>query len=140
MDFIDAVIIAIIEGITEFLPISSTGHMVITQWLLGLDATDPFLKAFTVNIQFGAILSVVVLYWRRFLQSFSFYFILHTAFIPTAIFGYLLNDTIDRLLESVHIVAVALLIGGIVLLFVDKWFKQEQEVSITYGKIGRAHV
>jgi undecaprenyl-diphosphatase len=134
VDFIDAVIIAIIEGITEFLPISSTGHMVITQWLLGLDATDPFLKAFTVNIQFGAILSVVVLYWRRFLQSIWFYVMLLVAFIPTAFFGYLLNDAIDNLLESVHVVAVALLIGGIILLFVDKWFTQEKEVEITYGK------
>jgi len=76
----------------------------------------------------------VVLYWRRFLQSIGFYITLIVAFIPTAIFGYLLNDTIDELLESVHVVAIALLLGGVILLFVDKWFKHESEVEMTYGK------
>ena len=121
MTWLDAFIIAVVEGITEFLPISSTGHMIITQKLLGLPGSE-FLKAFIVNIQFGAILSVVVLYWKRFLQSVDFYLKLFIAFIPAAVIGLLLGDYIDMMLENVTVVAIALLVGGIILLFVDKWF------------------
>lgn len=139
MTIFEAVVIAIVEGITEFLPISSTGHMIITEKLLGMDI-DGFTKAFTVNIQFGAILSVVVLYWRRFLQSWTFYQKLFIAFLPAAFIGFLAGDLIDRLLESVMTVAVMLLLGGILLLFVDKWFNKEskdQEISYpTAFKIG----
>jgi len=132
MTWLQAIIIAIVEGITEFLPISSTGHMIITQKLLGMDINE-FVKAFTVNIQFGAILSVVVLYWKRFIQSFNFYFKLLVAFIPAAIIGSLAGDFIDSLLENVVVVAVMLVIGGIVLLFVDKWFnKPFNDDKITY--------
>lgn len=132
MSIIEAIIIAIVEGITEFLPISSTGHMIITQELLGM-TIDDFVKAFTVNIQFGAILSVIVLYWKRFFQSFDFYFKLFVAFIPSAIFGFLLMDQIDQMLGSVLIVGIMLLVGGIVLLFVDKWFnKPVSQKEITY--------
>lgn len=123
MSFIEAVIIAIVEGITEFLPVSSTGHMIITQSLLGLKPDD-FTKLFVVNIQFGAILSVLVLYWKRFFQSLSFYYKLFVAVIPAAIIGLLLNDYINLLLEKVWVVAVSLLLGGIVLVFIDKWFKK----------------
>ncbi|OGS36301.1 MAG: UDP-diphosphatase [Elusimicrobia bacterium RIFOXYB2_FULL_49_7] len=122
MTWLDAFIIAVVEGITEFLPISSTGHMIITQKLLGLPGSE-FLKAFIVNIQFGAILSVVVLYWKRFLQSVDFYLKLFIAFIPAAVIGLLLGDYIDMMLENVTVVAIALLVGGIILLFVDKWFE-----------------
>jgi undecaprenyl-diphosphatase len=121
MTYLQAVIIAIVEGITEFLPISSTGHMIITERLLGMDINE-FTKAFTVNIQFGAILSVIVLYWKRFFQSLDFYFKLFVAFIPAAILGFLFSDQIDALLESVFVVALMLLLGGILFLFVDKWF------------------
>jgi undecaprenyl-diphosphatase len=121
MTIFEAVIIAIVEGLTEFLPVSSTGHMIITQELLGM-TIDDFVKAFTVNIQFGAILSVIVLYWKRFFQSFDFYFKLMVAFIPAAIIGFLAMDLIDSMLGSVLIVAIMLVLGGIVLLFVDKWF------------------
>lgn len=132
MSIIEAIIIAIVEGITEFLPISSTGHMIITQELLGM-TIDDFVKAFTVNIQFGAILSVIVLYWKRFFQSFDFYFKLFVAFIPSAIFGFLLMDQIDQMLGSVLIVGIMLLVGGIILLFVDKWFnKPVSQKEITY--------
>jgi undecaprenyl-diphosphatase len=132
MSWLQAVIIAIVEGITEFLPISSTGHMIITQKLLGMDINE-FVKAFTVNIQFGAILSVVVLYWKRFVQSFDFYLKLLVAFIPAAIIGFLAGDIIDSLLENVVVVAVMLVVGGIVLLFVDKWFnKPVNDDKITY--------
>jgi undecaprenyl-diphosphatase len=124
MSWLHAVILAIIEGLTEFLPVSSTGHMIIASSLMGIN-TSEFTKMFTVNIQFGAILSVVVLYWRRFFQSFDFYKKLLLAFVPAAVIGFLLNDVIDAMLESVFIVAITLVAGGIVLLFVDKWFKND---------------
>lgn len=133
MNIIQAIIIAIIEGITEFLPISSTGHMIIAQKLLGVP-DDPFVKAYIVNIQFGAILSVVLLYWKRFFQSLDFYFKLFVAFIPAAVFGLLFNDAIESLLESVQVVAITLLIGGIILLFIDKWLHPKNEVIITFPK------
>lgn len=123
MTTFQAIIIAIVEGITEFLPVSSTGHMIITQELLGMEITD-FVKAFTVNIQFGAILSVIVLYWRRFFQTLDFYFKLFVAFIPAAVIGFALSDIIDSMLESVLVVAVMLVLGGVVLIFVDNWFKR----------------
>jgi undecaprenyl-diphosphatase len=131
MSPLDAVIIAIVEGITEFLPISSTGHMIITEGILGLKNTD-FTKTFIVNIQFGAILSVVVLYWRKFFQSLDFYIKLFIAFLPAAVIGFLLHDYIDALLESVVVVAVTMLAGGIVLIFVDRWFSNpSQDQTIT---------
>jgi undecaprenyl-diphosphatase len=126
MSFLQALIIAIVEGITEFLPVSSTGHMIITQKMLGI-ADDDFVRAFIVNIQFGAILSVVVLYWKRFVQSLNFYVTLFIAFIPAAVIGFLLGDFIDSLLENVTVVAVSLVVGGIVLVFVDKWFTKFDE-------------
>jgi undecaprenyl-diphosphatase len=128
-----AIIIAIVEGITEFLPISSTGHMIITQQLLGI-GDDAFVKAFIVNIQFGAILSVVVLYWKRFFQSLDFYFKLIFAFIPSAVLGLLLNDLIDELLESPTTVAVSLLLGGVVLVFIDKLLNPKNEILLTFPK------
>jgi undecaprenyl-diphosphatase len=126
MDVIKAIILAIIEGITEFLPISSTGHMIIGSSLMGI-ASDPFTKMFTVAIQFGAILSVLVLYWRRFFQSLQFYFKLFIAFLPAAIIGFLLNDYIDQLLERVDVVAYMLIAGGIFFLFMDNLFKKNEE-------------
>jgi len=139
MTYAQAVIIAIVEGITEFLPISSTGHMIITETILGM-SIDDFTKAFTVNIQFGAILSVIVLYWRRFLQSWTFYQKLFVAFLPAALIGFLAGDFIDGLLGSVLVVAVTMLLGGILLLFVDKWFnkpKEDQEIPYSTAlKIG----
>lgn len=132
MTYIEAIIIAIVEGITEFLPISSTGHMVITQGLLGLESTD-FIKAFTVNIQFGAILSVLVLYWKRFLQSMDFYYKLFVAFLPAAVIGFVFGDFIDSMLENVVVVAVSLLVGGVFLLFVDNIFnKPKEEKQVDY--------
>lgn len=135
MTWFDVVILAIVEGLTEFLPVSSTGHMIITQSLLGIENSE-FIKAFIVNIQFGTILSVVVLYWRNFFKNINFYFKLFVAFIPAAIIGFLLGDFIDQLLENVVVVAVSLLVGGIILLFVDKWFNKpdEQKQDITYPK------
>jgi undecaprenyl-diphosphatase len=123
MSYLQALIIAVVEGLTEFLPVSSTGHMMIATALLGIEPTQ-FVKLFTIAIQLGAILSVVVLYFKRFFKSLNFYFKLAVAFIPSAIAGVLLGDWIDEQLENVYGVAVALLIGGIVLLFVDRWFSR----------------
>jgi len=128
MNIVQTIILAIVEGITEFLPISSTGHMIIASSLMGI-ASDEFVKMFTVAIQFGAILSVIVLYWKNFFQSWDFYFKLFVAFLPAAFFGKLLNDQIDALLENATVVALMLLLGGIVLLFVDNWFKKEGDDS-----------
>ena len=125
MSILEAVIIAIVEGLTEFLPISSTGHMIITSSLLGIGEND-FTKVFEVAIQLGAILAVVVLYWKKFFDfsRWQFYAKLLIGVIPALLFGFLFGDAIDAMLESPVTVAVSLLLGGIVLLFVDKWFNQ----------------
>lgn len=144
MSTLETIIIAIIEGLTEFLPVSSTGHMIITQNLLGIESTE-FVKAFTFIIQFGAILSVVVLYWKRFFQlnrtpapegasplkrflhKYDFYWKLFVAFIPAAVLGLLFSDMIDAMLESVTVVAVTLILGGIFMLFCDRIFNKGSE-------------
>src|SRR5690606_18443822 len=126
MNLFQAIILAIIEGLTEFLPVSSTGHMIIGSSIMGIQE-DEFVKLFTVAIQFGAILSVLVLYFKRFLKSAGFYFKLFVAFIPAAIFGLLFSDKIDQMLESPMVVAVSLVIGGVVLLFIDQVFKDGQQ-------------
>jgi undecaprenyl-diphosphatase len=134
MNTFHAIIIAIVEGITEFLPVSSTGHMIITQKLLGIDP-DSFVKLFTVNIQFGAILSVIILYWKRFFQTYDFYLKLFVAFLPAAVLGFLLSGYIDKMLESVLVVAIALVIGGVFLLFIDSWFnKPDENQKISFPK------
>ncbi|WP_443946037.1 undecaprenyl-diphosphate phosphatase [Pedobacter sp. AW1-32] len=141
MNYIESIILAIIEGLTEFLPVSSTGHMIIASSFMGI-AADPFVKLFTIAIQLGAILSVVVLYFKRFFKSFNFYLKLLVAFIPAAVFGLLLSDKIDELLESPMAVGISLLVGGVILLFVDKWFNKptindEENVNyLTALKIG----
>ncbi|HRU63495.1 MAG TPA: undecaprenyl-diphosphate phosphatase [Paludibacteraceae bacterium] len=161
MSFFQAILIAIVEGLTEFLPVSSTGHMIIIQSLLGIESTD-FVKVFTVNIQFGAILSVIVLYWKRFfklnplpaldktfieskkdfakwkvyfqrfLYKYDFYWKLLIGFLPTGIIGFLASDYIDTLLGEVWVVALMLLLGGILMIFIDQWLKypsSNQEIS-----------
>lgn len=141
MSFLQALILAIIEGLTEFLPVSSTGHMIIGSSIMGIE-TDPFVKLFTICIQLGAILSVIVLYFKRFFKSINFYIKLLVAFIPAAVFGILLSDKIDTMLESPLTVGVSLVIGGVILLFVDKWFSkptihEEEEINyLTALKIG----
>jgi undecaprenyl-diphosphatase len=141
MSILDAIILAIIEGLTEFLPVSSTGHMIIASSFMGI-ASDPFTKLFTIVIQLGAILSVLVLYFKRFFKSIDFYYKLVVAFIPAAIFGVLLSDKIDAMLESPLTVAISLVVGGIILLFVDKWFangdlENDEDISyLTALKIG----
>ncbi len=147
MNWIETVIIAIVEGLTEFLPVSSTGHMIITQNLLGVPQGDPFVHAFTFIIQFGAILSVVCLYWKRFFQldyspapegsnawqkfihKFKFYWLLFIGVIPAVVIGLLAKKSglLDWLLDSVLVVAIMLVLGGIFMLFCDKWFNKGKE-------------
>jgi undecaprenyl-diphosphatase len=135
MNTLQAIILAIIEGITEFLPVSSTGHMIIASSFFGI-AHEDFTKLFTIVIQLGAILSVVVLYFKRFFQTLDFYFKLLVAFIPAVVLGLLLSDFIDGLLENPVTVAISLLIGGLILLKVDEWFNNpnatETSQEITY--------
>lgn len=122
MTYFEAILLAIVEGLTEFLPISSTGHLILANSFLGINPESHFAKLYIINIQFGAILSVLFLYWKRFFQAINFYYKLFVAFIPAAVFGFLLNDYIDSLLESVTTVAVSLVLGGIVLVFTDEIF------------------
>lgn len=131
MGYIEAVILAIIEGLTEFLPVSSTGHLIIGSSFFGI-AEEPFTKLFTIVIQLGTILSVIVLYWKRFFQSMDFYYKLFVAFLPAVVLGLLLNDFIDELLESPLVVATTLILGGFILLKVDDWFRESYEDEISY--------
>lgn len=138
MSIVEAIIIAIVEGLTEFLPISSTGHMVITSSLLGI-ADNDFTKLFEVSIQLGAILAVVILYWKKFFDfsRWQFYLKLIIGVIPALVLGFLFSDKIDRLLESPTTVAVSTLLGGIVLLFIDNVFKKptiESDNQVSYTK------
>ena len=125
MNLFEAIIVAIVEGLTEYLPISSTGHMIITSALLGIEK-DEFTKLYEVSIQLGAILAVVVLYWKMFMDftKWKFYLKLIIAVIPAIILGLLFSDQIDAMLESPLTVAITLLLGGIIFLFIDKVFQR----------------
>ena len=138
MDTLQSIIIGIVEGLTEFLPISSTGHMIITEKALQLTEND-FTKVFTVAIQLGAILAVVVLYWKKFLdfKRWQFYIKLAVAVIPALVLGFLFSKKIDALLESSTTVAISMLVGGIILIFIDKAFNNptiDKEAKIPLGK------
>lgn len=138
MTIVESIIIGIVEGITEFIPISSTGHMIITEKLLGVAEND-FTKVFTIAIQLGAILAVVVLYWQKFFDfnNWKFYFKLLIGVIPAIILGLLFSKKIDALLESSTTVAVTMLAGGILLIFVDKFFTRpriQSEKQVSYTK------
>ena len=138
MNIAEAIVLAIVEGLTEFLPVSSTGHMIITSSLLGIQK-DEFTKLFEVSIQFGAILAVVVLYGRKFFEfrHWQFYAKLIIGVIPALVLGYLFSDKIDDLLESPTTVAIAMLAGGIILMFIDNLFKKptlESDDQVSYGK------
>ena len=138
MDTLQSIIIAIVEGLTEFLPISSTGHMIITEKLLNLTEND-FSKVFTIAIQLGAILAVVVLYWKKFIdfKNWQFYAKLAAAVVPALVLGFLFSKKIDALLESSTTVAITMLAGGIILLFIDNVFKKpeiDKEEDISFPK------
>ena len=141
MTTLESIIIAVVEGLTEFLPISSTGHMIIAEKLLAIPPTE-FTKVFTVAIQLGAILAVVVLYWKKFFdfKNWQFYLKLIAGVIPALVFGFLFSKKIDLLLESALTVAISLLLGGIILLFIEKLFKDslihsEKEVGFKQATI-----
>ena len=141
MTTLESIIIAVVEGLTEFLPISSTGHMIIAEKLLAIPPTE-FTKVFTVAIQLGAILAVVVLYWKKFFdfKNWQFYLKLITGVLPALVFGFLFSKKIDLLLESALTVAISLLLGGIILLFIEKLFKDpsvhsEKEVGFKQATI-----
>ena len=127
MSLLQAVILAIVEGLTEFLPVSSTGHMVFTASSMGIEK-EAFTKLFIETIQFGAIISVVLLYWRKFFdfKKWQFYLKLVVAFLPAVVVGVLLKKHIDTMLETPIFIASVTLLGGIVLLFVDNWFKKPE--------------
>lgn len=138
MHWLQVIILSIVEGITEFLPVSSTGHMIIASSIMGISGDD-FVKLFEICVQPGAILAVVVLYWRKFfdLSRLQFYFKLIAAVIPALAIGYLLSDKIDELLESPMTVAMSFIIGGIVLLFIDRVFNRseiENDNQLSYLK------
>lgn len=138
MTIVEAIILAIVEGLTEFLPVSSTGHMIVTSSLMGIHQEE-FTKLFEVAVQFGTILSVVVLYWKKFFDftRLDFYWKLLLAVVPALGLGFLLSDQIDALLESPTTVAVMLIIGGVFFLFIDKVFKEptiHHEPEITFKK------
>ncbi len=141
MDFFQSVVIAVVEGLTEFLPVSSTGHMIIAERLLNITETD-FVKLFTVAIQLGAILAVVVLYWKKFFDfsKWQFYLKLIVGVIPALVLGFLFSKKIDAMLDSATTVAVALLIGGIVLLYIDKMFGRPQKQSEKEVGFGNAFI
>lgn len=138
MDILQSVIIAIVEGLTEFLPVSSTGHMIITQNILGVAQGDPFVHAYTFIIQFGAILSVVCLYWKHFFQmrnrdevneKIRFYRLLIVGVLPAVVIGLAAKKSglLDWLLDSVWVVAAMLFLGGVFMLFCDRIFNKGSE-------------
>lgn len=131
MNFWEALLLSIIEGLTEFLPVSSTGHMILASSFFGI-AQEDFTKLFTIVIQLGAILSVLVLYLKKFVQSLTFYYKLFIAFIPAAFFGMLFNNQIDQLLENPLVVAVSLVLGGVVLVFIDRKFEEGHHTEPSY--------
>lgn len=130
MSLFQSIIISIIQGITEFLPISSTGHMIIAESLLGLQKTtelSDFARLFAINIHFGTILAVIIIYWKRFFVSLNLYYKLFIAFLPAAVIGLFADDFIGEHLGNVTVVAIALIIGGVFLIFIDKWFNNTDE-------------
>ncbi len=137
MTYLYAIILAIIEGLTEYLPVSSTGHMIIASSFMKI-ANDDFTKLFTIVIQLGAILAVVILYFKRFFQSVDFYLKLFVAFIPAVVLGLLLNDLIDSLLESPITVAIMLIIGGFILIKTDDWFIKNEKNTAENSTISYA--
>ena len=138
MDLIRAIIIAIIEGLTEYLPVSSTAHMIFTSSFFGIQE-DEFVKMFQVSIQFGAILAVVFLYWKKFFdfKNIKFYLKLGVAVLPALVLGKLFDDKIETVLEKPIPIAVGLIVGGIILLFIDQIFTKhtiDDEKDITFKK------
>lgn len=132
MTIVQSIILAAVEGLTEYLPISSTGHIILTSWLMGINE-QAFVKDFTVMVQFGAIMSVIVLYWRKFLLNLKLYPRVFVAFLPAVIVGLLVKDQIDAILGSVWIVGISLLAGGLLLILTDRWILKIEEARKASG-------
>lgn len=134
MNFLESIIIGVIEGATEFLPVSSSGHMILATWLMGLQ--DPeFVDTFVVVIQLGAILAIVGIYAQRFLTSFTIYLKLLVAFIPTGVIGLLAYKAITLYLFSPLIVAVSLIMGGVILILLDRWVEERESSYLDVADI-----
>ncbi len=139
MNLFHAIILGIIEGITEFLPISSTGHLILTAKILGLTQTE-FLKSFEIAIQVGAILAVLVLYWKKLLLDLETFKRVLAAFVPTAIIGFLLHKLIKKfLIGNIHVVLGTFFVGGVILILFEKFHKEENSKigeirQISYGQ------
>lgn len=138
MNLVEAIILAIVEGLTEFLPVSSTGHMILVSALMKIH-DDEFVKSFEIAIQLGAILSVIVLYYKRFLVGVDIYLKLLTAFLPTGIIGFFAYKAVKAYLFNPLVVSIALITGGIILIFLDKWSEKRQSSvtsleQVSYGK------
>lgn len=122
MSIFEVILIGIVEGLTEFLPVSSTGHLILLSHALQMHNSE-FLKTFEISIQLGAILSVVLLYWKRLFQDWRIYLKLFLAFLPAAVIGFLAYDFIKGYLFNGYVVSVMLILGGIILIFIDRWTK-----------------
>lgn len=147
MSILESIILAIVEGLTEFLPVSSTGHMMLAQGVMNMESTA-YLKAFTVMIQFGTILSVLVYYWRRFLPweaeqtesakyglaGWNLYLLMLIGCLPAAVLGLLGNDLIDKLLGNLWVVVASLFVGGIVMIYADKFLSKDKPQPVTLTK------
>jgi undecaprenyl-diphosphatase len=134
MTFLQSLILAIVEGLTEYLPISSTGHLILSSWTMGINQ-DPFVKDYTVMVQFGAIFAVVILYWRRFILNTKLYPQVVIGVIPAVVIGLALKKRIDVLLGNVWVVAIALLVGGVLLILTDKWVLTKNAVHPSLEKL-----
>lgn len=134
MTWIQSIIIAIIEGLTEFLPISSTGHMILASYAMKIHENE-FVKTFEIAIQLGAILAIALMYIKRFLNGIEIYYKLIAAFIPTAIIGFLAYDFIKEYLFSPLVVSISLIVGGIVLILIDKKVVAKESEAAEVEKI-----
>ena len=134
MNLLQTVILAIVEGLTEFLPVSSTGHMILASTLMRIN-NDEFVKTFEIAIQIGAIMAIVLLYYKRFLQSFEIYLKLAAAFIPTAVIGFLAYDKIKSILFNPAIVAISLVTGGVIIIIIDRYVTQKKSDTLDLEKI-----
>jgi len=137
MSLLQAILLAVVEGLTEYLPISSTGHLILSSWAMGINQ-DPFVKDYTVMVQFGAIVAVLFLYWRRFLLNFRIYPQVAIAFLPAAVIGLAVKENIDVLLGNVWVVGVSLFVGGVLLIFTDKWVERRKTSGLTIEELPKA--
>lgn len=134
MNLIQSLILAIIEGLTEFLPVSSTGHMILASAIMKIN-NEEFVKTFEIAIQLGAIMAIVLMYYKRFLQGIEIYLKLAVAFLPTALIGFVAYDFIKTVLFNPLIVAASLITGGIIIIIIDKSVTQRESKTVNLENI-----